>query len=40
MINVGQPYPQDPISQISAIIDRSPELFAKVKALFKKNNII
>lgn len=36
MINVGQPYPQDPISQISAIIDRSPELFAKVKALFKK----
>ncbi len=37
MINVGQPYPQDPIEQITSIIERSPEIFGRIKAVFKKN---
>ena len=37
MINVGQPYPPDPIEQITSIIERSPEIFGRIKAVFKKN---
>ena len=36
MINVGQPYPQDPIEQITSIIERSPEIFGRIKAAFTK----
>lgn len=38
MINVGQPYPQDPIEQITSIIERSPEIFGRIKAVFKKKD--
>ena len=37
MINVGQPYPQDPIEQITSIIERCPEIFGRIKAAFKKD---
>ena len=36
MINVGQPYPTDPVEQIANIIERSPEIIGRIKALFKK----
>ena len=36
MINVGQPYPTDPIEQITSIIERSPEIIGRLKAVFKK----
>ncbi len=36
MINVGQPYPADPIEQITGIIERSPEIISRIKAVFKK----
>ena len=36
MINVGQPAPQDPIEQITSIIERCPEIFGRIKAAFKK----
>lgn len=38
MINVGQPAPQDPIEQITSIIERSPEIFGRIKAAFTKNS--
>ena len=37
MVNVGDSYPVNPLDQISEIIDRTPSLFNKVKALFKKD---
>ena len=37
MINVGQPTPQDPIEQITSLIERSPEIFGRIKAAFKKD---
>ena len=37
MINVGQPAPQDPIEQITSIIERSPEIFGRIKAVFVKD---
>ncbi len=36
LINVGTPVPNDPIEQISGIIERSPDIFAKLKAVFAK----
>lgn len=36
LINIGVKNPSDPIEQLSDIIDRSPEIIAKIKALFKK----
>ncbi|MBQ2766872.1 MAG: sporulation protein YtfJ [Clostridia bacterium] len=36
LINVGSPVPNDPIDQISSLIERSPDIFAKLKAVFKK----
>ena len=38
MINVGQPVPQDPIEQITSIIERSPEIFGRIKAVFVKGD--
>lgn len=37
MINVGMPAPQDPIEQITSLIERSPDIFGRIKAAFKKN---
>ncbi len=36
MVNIGLKNPTDPIEQISDILDRSPEIIAKIKALFSK----
>ena len=38
MINVGQPYPTDPVEQITSIIERSPEIISRIKAVFKKKD--
>ena len=37
MVNVGQAAPQDPIEQITSIIERCPEIFGRIKAAFKKD---
>ena len=37
-INIGVKTPTDPIEQVVDIIDRSPEIIAKFKALFAKKN--
>ena len=37
MINVGMKMPGDPVEQIANLLDRSPEILAKIKALFKKS---
>lgn len=37
LINVGVKNPSDPIEQLSDLIDRSPEIIAKIKALFAKD---
>ena len=36
LINIGVKNPSDPMETISDIIDRSPEIIAKIKALFAK----
>ncbi len=36
MIHVGKPYPTDPVEQIVEIIERSPDILARLKAVFKK----
>ena len=36
MINVGAPYPTDPVEQIIQIIERSPDIIGRIKAVFKK----
>ena len=36
MINVDGKGPADPVGQITSLIDRSPEIIAKIKALFEK----
>ncbi|MBQ3125815.1 MAG: sporulation protein YtfJ [Clostridia bacterium] len=36
LINVGTPVPNDPVEQVSNLIERSPDIFAKLKAVFKK----
>lgn len=37
MINVGVKSPSDPIEQIANLLDRSPEIIAKVKSLLGKD---
>ena len=37
MLNVGLKNPSDPIEQIADLIERSPEIISRVKALFGKN---
>ena len=36
-INIGVKNPTDPMEQIADIIERSPEIIAKIKALFSKD---
>ena len=36
LINIGVKNPSDPLEQISDLIDRSPEIIAKIKAAFAK----
>lgn len=36
LINIGAPQGNDPIDQIAGIIERSPEIFGKIKAVFSK----
>ena len=36
LINIGVKNPSDPIEQLSDLVDRSPEIIAKIKALFAK----
>ena len=36
LINIGVKNPTDPMEQLSDIIDRSPEIIAKIKAVFAK----
>ena len=38
MINVGKPYPTDPVEQVIEIIERSPEIIGRIKAVFKKKD--
>ena len=38
LINIGIKNPSDPIEQLSDLIDRSPEIIGKIKALFKKDS--
>lgn len=37
MINVGVKNPTDPIEQLSDLIERSPEIITKIKAIFAKD---
>ena len=37
MLNVGMKNPSDPIEQIADIIERSPEIISRVKALLGKD---
>lgn len=37
LINIGVKNPTDPLEQISDIIDRSPEIIARIKAIFAKD---
>ena len=36
-INIGVKNPSDPVEQLSDLIDRSPEIIGRIKALFAKN---
>ena len=36
MINVGMRNPSDPIEQVADLLERSPEIIAKIKSLFDK----
>lgn len=38
LINIGVKNPTDPLDQICDILDRSPEIIAKIKAIFAKEN--
>ena len=38
LINIGVKIPTDPIEQISDLIDRSPEIIARIKAIFAKDD--
>ena len=38
MINVGQDRPSGPIEQVADVIERSPEIIAKVKGIFVKDD--
>lgn len=36
MVNIGLKNPSDPVEQLADLVDRSPEIIAKIKAIFKK----
>lgn len=38
LINIGVSQANDPIDQIAGIIERSPEIFGKIKAVFSKKS--
>lgn len=38
LLSVGTPVPNDPVEQVSNLIERSPDIFAKLKALFAKKS--
>ncbi len=38
LINIGVKNPTDPLEQISDLIDRSPEILARIKAIFAKDD--
>ncbi len=38
LINIGVKNPTDPLEQISDLIDRSPEIIARIKAIFAKED--
>ncbi len=38
LINIGVKNPTDPLEQISDLIDRSPEIIARIKAIFAKDD--
>ena len=38
LINIGVKNPTDPVETLSDLIDRSPEIIAKIKALFSKGD--
>ena len=37
LLNVNEPGPADPVSQIIGAVDRAPELIEKIKDIFKKD---
>lgn len=37
MLNVGMKNPTDPLEQIASLLERSPEIIARVKEIFGKN---
>ena len=37
LINIGVRNPSDPVEQLSDLIDRAPEIIARIKALFAKD---
>ena len=39
LINIGVNQASDPIDQLAGIIERSPEIFAKIKAVFAKPTV-
>ncbi len=39
LINIGVSQANDPIDQLAGIIERSPEIFAKIKAVFAKPTV-
>lgn len=38
MINTGMPEAKDPVEQVANLLERSPEIFGKLKNLFKKKS--
>ena len=36
LLNVGMKAPSDPVEQLSDIVDRAPEILARIKAVFQK----
>ncbi len=39
MVNIGDKAPADPVGQVANILDRTPEIIAKIKAIFTKDKL-
>jgi sporulation protein YtfJ len=37
MVNIGDKAPADPVAQVANLLDRTPEIIAKIKAVFAKD---
>ena len=37
MLNIGDKAPADPVAQVSNLLDRTPEILSKIKAVFVKD---